>query len=167
MRKRIAWSFIGLALGAIGGWFAHTLRRKRIGDEDRPPIIVRGGSIEFETECGWDDAGGDWRPYHNEGRPVRQFIAHIRPVGQTECAGRELRGTILHFEHVHRFHVIITGREPMIGPRGYLRRPTSYHRTVKYSGGAGPLGEIRALPSNTTDWVGEGEEVCISFEYDD
>ena len=41
---------IGLLLGtAIGAAIAYLLKFILAGDEERPPIIVRGGSLEFQS----------------------------------------------------------------------------------------------------------------------
>ena len=166
MRERVAWTFIGTVLGAIGGWLAHAFLRRPLGDEERPPIIVRGGSIEFETEKGWTEAGHEWKPDHFEGKPVEEFIVYIKRSGVTGCSGRTLRGTIVRFQHVQPFMVIITGEEPRVTPRGLLERDRTLKR-VKFNAGSGPLGEIRVNPGNHRDWVTEDEEVCICFRYAD
>ena len=64
------------ALAALGFWILNLLM---VGDEDRPPIIVRGGSLEFEN--GTDDRPGfDWehsplgfRMKHDQGRAIGKF----------------------------------------------------------------------------------------------
>lgn len=156
---------MGMVIGAIAGWLAHALLR-RPGDEDRPPIIVRGGSISFDTDVGWTDDGADWKPYHPDGRPVRELVAFIRKTGGPDCAGRELRGRALHFQHVHRFMVTISGGEPRVNPKGLLMRDKTTTR-VRFENGPAALGEVKALPSSRTDWVAEDEEVCICFDYEE
>jgi hypothetical protein len=166
VNERKAWSLIGMALGGALGWIAHLIFGKRIGDDDRPPIIVRGGSITFEHDRGWAEHGGNWRPDHDTGKPVKELVAYIRPYGtKEECTGRELRGTRLDFEYASTFRILIAGREPMVAPRGLLTRDSSYKR-VGYAKGPKALGTLRAWPSGRTDTVAETEEVCVCFQYD-
>jgi hypothetical protein len=65
-------------------------------DEERPPIIVRGGSIVFESgdkngkpkeKKGkkWIPAGNDWQPDQGEGIPVADLSIAIRGGNQASC----------------------------------------------------------------------------------
>ena len=66
-------------------------------DEERPPIIVRGGSIVFESgdknttkpkeKKGkkWTPAGNDWQPDQAHGIPVSDLTIAIRGGNQGSC----------------------------------------------------------------------------------
>lgn len=50
-------------------------------DEDRPPIIVKGGSIEFESAEGWEERGTGglrWRQVAKAGKNIKGFRAEVR-----------------------------------------------------------------------------------------
>ena len=59
-------------------------------DEERPPIIVRGGSVIFESGEGakkgkkWKKVNDDWQPDHGNGIPVNKFTVAIQG-SDTEC----------------------------------------------------------------------------------
>jgi len=56
-------------------------------DEERPPIIVRGGSLIFQSgDAGtlgksWMPVGSDWQPDHLKGVPVSMFTVKIQGGG--------------------------------------------------------------------------------------
>ena len=56
-------------------------------DEERPPIIVRGGSLIFQSgDAGtqgksWMPVGSDWQPDHLRGVPVSMFTVRIQGGG--------------------------------------------------------------------------------------
>ena len=70
-------------------------------DEERPPIIVRGGSIVFQSgdpngsadeKQGrrWMPVGDDWQPDHLKGVPVNLFTIAIRGgESSTTCPSME------------------------------------------------------------------------------
>ena len=61
--------------------------------DDRPPIIVKGGSIHFEGCAGnngskkaWKQRkDGHWRPDHKNGKDISQF--HVDLVGKADACG--------------------------------------------------------------------------------
>ena len=46
-----------LIAGAIGAGLGYLLARKFVVEEERPPIIVRGGSVELEGPKKWKQNG--------------------------------------------------------------------------------------------------------------
>ena len=80
----------GIAVGALSTLISGG------DDEERPPIIVRGGSIIFESgdkngkpkeKKGkkWIAAGSDWQPDQNDGIPVADLSIAIRGGNQGSC----------------------------------------------------------------------------------
>ena len=64
-------------------------------DEERPPIIVRGGSVIFESGEGakkgkkWKKVNDDWQPDHGNGIPVNKFRVAIQG-SDAECPPLQL-----------------------------------------------------------------------------
>ena len=142
----------------------------RIGDEDRPPIIVKNGSIQFETSRGWADDGGAWKPDHNEGKPVREFVAAIsNAIDSSGNPCPRLSGVQFIITYALSeasstdFHVILAGREPKI-PKGLLNH--SGNSLTYGTAGAGRIGAIRALPTQATcTFASNNGEISIGFSY--
>ena len=83
--KRAGIAAIGLAVGVGVG----LLVSPGAEDEDRPPIIVKGGSLIFqsgdpdgdaEEQAGkrWKQVGSDWQPDHDDGKKTSWFSVAIR-----------------------------------------------------------------------------------------
>jgi hypothetical protein len=85
----------GLIAGAL--WTLTT----EADDEERPPIIVRGGSLIFEggdanssdpaEQKGkpWTQVGSDWQPDHPHGIPVTKFTLALRGGNAQLCPALE------------------------------------------------------------------------------
>ncbi len=66
-------------------------------DEDRPPIIVKGGSLIFEsgdasssdpdesTGKPWVAMGSDWQPDHPRGKKTKWFSVNLVAADQQQC----------------------------------------------------------------------------------
>jgi hypothetical protein len=155
--------FGAFVVGGVAGWVIYWLLRKRIGDEERPPIIVKGGSIIFEHEKGWAEAAGDdWKPDHPEGKPIDGFIVQIKRGGQVT---QEFRGALLHFLHLHRFIVGIAHDEPKVNPRRFLSARS--REAVWFEGGPRNVGEMIVFPGNIRYTLEDDEEAWIDFTYRD
>lgn len=69
----------------------------RAEDEDRPPIIVRGGSLIFQSGDPEDDdpvykngkpwvqVGSDWQPDHREAKALKWFSVQLTASDPTTC----------------------------------------------------------------------------------
>ena len=75
----ICWGAFGLFAGALA------FRFLRAADEDRPPIIVRGGSLYFTSGTTsrpgrqWFYRKGAWEPIHPRGKNVMFLIVDLYP----------------------------------------------------------------------------------------
>ena len=90
---------------------------------ERPPIIVRGGSIVFETEDGWVDDGDHWRPRRPNAPPPGRMVGTLEDAG--ECLtirGRRFDITYVEGTLPKRFTVKLAGVDPRITPKHDLRR---------------------------------------------
>jgi hypothetical protein len=68
-------------------------------DEERPPIIVRNGSLIFEsgdaasndpeekTGKPWKQVDGSWQPDHNKGKKTKWFVVTIQGGTSGACPG--------------------------------------------------------------------------------
>ena len=77
------------AAGLIGGALLGYAVGSRAADDDRPPIIVKGGSLIFqsgdpnsseqEEKQGkpWKQVGNDWQPDHDDGKKTTWFSVAI------------------------------------------------------------------------------------------
>jgi len=70
-------------------------------DEERPPIIVRGGSVTFESSEDlttkpkkWKQVKKDWQPDQKHGIPVASFAVAIDPV-TVSCPSSDITHELL------------------------------------------------------------------------
>jgi hypothetical protein len=174
MKERTIWGVLGFVIGAVSGWLARALLLPP--PIERPPIIVRGGSIWFDTDAGWTEAdekaGGDegpesaehWKQYDPECEydPVSRFIVKIRNrhgAERTLCTTERLT-----FEHDQKkFRVVIQNNEPRLKPRGQLKKVEgSQDKRVKYSDGAGSPIIVKCEGTHSEPYeLLAGEEVWI------
>lgn len=114
MRKRDVVGVVALAvLAAVVAGSTWVYARKLLGD-DRPPIIVRGGSLTFE---GGDPAGADpneccnswkkdltsdeWKPVPDDKEGVAEFAVTVTGVDPSVCSMKDVRGesVLIYFQH--------------------------------------------------------------------
>lgn len=79
----------GSLAAALAGLFLfrRPVRRKRMSQEDRPPIIVKGGSVRFLGDDEWrgkqikwnrpNPNRREWKPLHPMGKPANRFRVRI------------------------------------------------------------------------------------------
>ncbi len=79
---------IAAVAGIVGG--ALLIHSTQADDEDRPQIIVRGGSVTIDDGDAsltkpWKKGGSkkDWRPDQAKGAPVRYFAVMVQNAGTT------------------------------------------------------------------------------------
>ena len=123
--KRAGFAVLGLA----GGFALGLLVGAGAEDEDRPPIIVKGGSLIFQSgdpdgasdeKAGksWKQVGGDWQPDHDNGKKTNWFSVAIRG-GSGSCPAlsmtRELTVTYEAQGLESNFRVTIKPRGPNKG----------------------------------------------------
>jgi hypothetical protein len=105
-----------LAALALYGFFG----RGTLGDgddEDRPPIVVKNGTLEFHIkndkhDVKWkskkDDDDGSWRPEHPKGKGVSKFVIAIVATSSEGCPSLSL---------TEKITVGFNGAEYVIDPR--------------------------------------------------
>ena len=137
MRQRMRTGITVLALGtALAGHPGCARDQGLVGNEDRPPIIVMGGSIIMEmhplpgesASRDWVDNGNgqNWKPNHQQGKASNKFIVSVLHPAGGECTG--LQGTAVQLFHDGQggpLHVINASQEPNIGPKGRLKENNS------------------------------------------
>lgn len=88
---------IGLLLGTvIGAAIAYLLKFILAGDEERPPIIVRGGSLEFQS--GDEDSNN---PTHRKGKEWREEIGRPAHWKSDHPKGTPCRAFSVRFPGMH------------------------------------------------------------------
>ena len=96
-KANVAYAAAGLIVGGLLVYGA--LSSTRADDEERPPIIVRGGSLIFEsgdatstdpaekTGKPWTQVGSDWQPDHGNGNKTKWFSVELRGGNPSLCPG--------------------------------------------------------------------------------
>ena len=93
---KIGWA-IGGGIVVLLGVLAYDALQPADMDEERPPIIVRGGSLRFisghagsedpneSTGKPWITVGQDWQPDHPEGNRTKWFTVQLQASNQAAC----------------------------------------------------------------------------------
>lgn len=105
-KKRIAVaSLIGALFGGGTIWLLDEIRTS--DDEDRPPIIVKNGSLIFESGddaqnpgYDWDEpnAKDEWHPKHAKGKPTRVYQAIFVGGTGNGCAPRYTTKAVIYYK---------------------------------------------------------------------
>ena len=96
--SRLVWGALGvIAVGAVVcASRAMAFLSREYSDEDRPPIIVRGGSLyfisgdayhsknEFKYGKQWVHHSQGWKPKHDKGKSVNFFVVDVYPSDHTQ-----------------------------------------------------------------------------------
>lgn len=101
---------------------------------DRPPIIVKGGSVLIEnqpfkgksTGPGWADDGSDWKSDQQNAVDVSKYLVGV--VGGISGSCEDLEGQTVEIEHDGSGSTLkfrVTGNQPKVGPKGQLTPETS------------------------------------------
>ena len=105
------------------------------GLDDRPPIIVKNGSVVIEnqpfkgksTGPGWTDDGQDWNSDQQNANDVDKYVVGV--VGGVSGTCEDLEGKNIVIDHSGSGAPLtfkVAGKQPKIGPRGQLMPDTSY-----------------------------------------
>lgn len=76
MTDRTKAAITGFVVGAAAGVLLGYTLDKLGGNEDRPPIIVKGGSLIFQSAKPWRQSSANsrqWQPNHPEGKETNNF----------------------------------------------------------------------------------------------
>lgn len=106
MNENYTWGIGGLILGAVIGFTVAQTLTEPPEDEDRPPIIVKNGSLIFESgdvnsndpeeKPGkpWKQVGSDWQPDHDRGKGAKRLIVAIQGGEQSTCPGLSMTKSV-------------------------------------------------------------------------
>jgi hypothetical protein len=155
---------LGFSVGLFAGIVVYKLLRK-FGFAERPPIIIKNGSIDFITASGWDVDGDD---YEQKATPrATKMIAWL--TNSKNCSSLETRNMFkIEFadssntEGSVNFHVKLKQGGVRVGPKGQLRKSgnTLSHGTA----GAGHITRISAPGGADCEFADHTGEIKITFE---
>lgn len=161
-RKNLITTLLVGGLGGLGGFILYKLLRML--REERPPIRVRGGSISFETACGWKEAGkadDEWVQNLEDPPPVTRLVVTIIKGSTTKL----LEGHTVHFNQGAAMLSLRIDKngEPRLGPRSRLpKEPGSGHKRVKDSQSS--LNNVHVIPNNPPEDLDEGHWLEVTFK---
>jgi hypothetical protein len=160
-----------LLLGGIGGLILwKKLNPFRRDEDERPPIRVRGGSIQFQNDYGWHEHGGEWKTRQSGAKPVRYFTVTVNgePCGiskgpQLNITYETTTGKEEVFKVVHR------GGDPRILPGGLLKQDDFHFDAIVHDpGGKGRVTKISAPPNPQNECELSGNPyIVIGYEYEE
>ena len=163
MRNRITWTD-GLLFGSVLVW----VLQKLLTTDERPPIRVRGGSVRFENDWGWEMDGGEWKTKGGDARKVKYFTAM---VNDKSCGLQRAVQLNITYESAtgkqETFKVIHRRGEPRIIPGGLLEQHPFYYDSIVHDGDkGGRLLKISGPPGpHNVCVLPEGAVVRIEYEY--
>jgi hypothetical protein len=135
-------------------------------NEDRPPIIIRNGSVIIEQaprrgkakHPDWGADGNEWKPDHPEGADVTTFRVSVTDPEKGDC--EDLVGDVVKIFHSGSSVPItfrITGnKQPRVGPKGQLAKIANKRRTLAANGTAKEVnvnGKSCLLSSEAVVWI--------------
>lgn len=161
IKTAITWIALATSLGLAG----YTAYKFVAEDEDRPPIIVKSGSLIFENG---DDAQNQGKPWHEpnakqewqldhpKGRPTKQFHA-IFVGGTGDCAPKYITEAVIYYKYMKdqneetaQFTVTTRQRSPQGGTKApailgadLVKDNSGYIKTLKFDQ-AGTIDRVTA-----------------------
>jgi hypothetical protein len=151
----------------LGGLFLWKLYQLFGMSDDRPPIRVRGGSLYFETDTGWEEQGGEWRSRQKNAKKVRNFKVTVDGSSTCSFTSPQLTITYKNAAGVSRvFKVVRAGGEPRILPGSHLKQHKHFDRIVHDETPGGKVVEIKGAGSNKECALPDDAVVIIDFEYE-
>jgi hypothetical protein len=105
-----------LVAGAVGATLLMLALQGIFAREARPPIIVKGGSIDFYTGKAWKGSGKKWKPDHGNGKSVTGYEVSV--FGSAQCSWT-MTGSTIKFVYEGKTFTITTEKvankyEPVI-----------------------------------------------------
>jgi hypothetical protein len=132
-------------------------------DDERPPIIVRNGSLKFLTDVGWKPDGGNWEPDQPRAKRVKEMIATIKNSDGSCGPLRGVQFTVT-FEG-EEFRIILGHGAPLVSPRSLLTRDGQF--LTHGRDGSGSISKIKAVPSmQECTFSTRTDEISIDFSYE-
>jgi hypothetical protein len=158
---KLLYALGGTAVGALGAYLL--LHKGDEDQEDRPPILVRDGSLVFEsgdpqshdptekTGKAWIDDGEDWQPEHPEGKGTKWFVVEITSTDSSRPSLLMAKKIEIIYEDNSRF--VIEAKRRI---KGGGRAPTISGPLLQKSG-------TQANPQLIYDAMGHGKISKIMF----
>jgi hypothetical protein len=139
--EKAIYAAAGFAIAGLVGLCMRFLMHKR-DEDDRPPILVRDGSVHIEQTPvpgeadvpEWVGDGDNWRPDHPNGREIHRFLVSVTDPRSGSC--KKLTGNTVRIfrDSSPPIHFVVAGGEPKVGPKGILTKDPSVARLLKASG---------------------------------
>jgi hypothetical protein len=149
----------GVVVGGLVGFAIYKLLKAT--PEERPPIRVRGGSIYFDTACGWIEgpSADEWMQDLQAPPPVAGFVVDIHRGGSTI----RQRGTQVHIDEGPELRKLrIDNGEPRLGPRNRLPKEIGGHQRVKDA--HQNLDNVHVIPGHSRVDLRPGDWIDIAFD---
>lgn len=170
------WALGGLGAGlVVGGLLTYALMSsEQAGEDDRPPIIVRGGSINFEVEAAtrthpptWEEDPPFWKLTQPNGRPVASATATVQgaPPNCNNLSGRVFFFTYQENDETNEFVLVASGPEPRVLPTAQMT--ASGGRLTYGVNGQGRITRMRVPPSRNPCVFppNSNPEIKLTFSY--
>ena len=139
--EKVIYAAAGLAVAGLVGLCFRFLSHKR-DDDDRPPILVRDGSVHIEQTPApgeadvpeWVEDGERWRSHHQAGQRVRRFVVSVTNDESGNCEKMTGNTVKIFRDSAPPIHFVAANGDPKVGPRGLLTKDPSTGRVLKASG---------------------------------
>jgi hypothetical protein len=125
-KRLVAVGIFAAAVGAAAGYF---VQKAYFADDDRPPIIVRGGSLYFDHKtdrrtANWQrvnpNVKKEWEGVQGGGKPVNYFAAYF-VGGSGACTPTETEEVTVNLDHdsdptttTRQYSIKIVNRRPNV-----------------------------------------------------
>lgn len=147
-------------------------------NEDRPPIIVREGSITFEhkivkgKQLDWDGQQNHWTPKQPNGKKVDFLVARVLEGGSSECPSviesESLEITYSTGLKTEKFWVFLAGGKPMLRPKGLLSRDSQNPKKLTHGvPGSGNITNIRPQQGGLECNLSSEAVIEIGYAYEE
>ena len=159
---KVIYAAAGFAVAGLVGLCFRFLMHK--SDDDRPPILVRDGSVHIEQTPAkgeadvpeWRDDGDRWRSYHPSGQEITGFLVSVTDPASGNC--EKLTGNTVRIfrDSSPPIHFVAANGEPKVGPKGILAKDPSIGRLLKASGRATQVqvgGKTCMLSDGAVVWI--------------
>lgn len=166
--RRIQDSFNLLGIGFVAGVGLGLLVHKLFfGFRERAPIIVRGGSLSFETDSGWEPDCDDYaqKPNDDDPAPAKWLEAIVEEGnGSGKCKSLKARTIFITYDlgkgSTEKFHIKLVRHEPRVGPKGKLKQ---FGNQLVHDDTTGYISEIQAGSDKCSFPLGEVTRIKVKI----